>query len=94
MISVGTDIQRLGLMLVNGLPKTTAEYIQASSRVGREFPGLVYLTYNVNKSRDRSHYEYFRSMHEGLYRYVEPTSVTPFSAGARKKDYLTYFLLT
>ena len=70
--------------------KTTAEYIQASSRVGRE-PGLVYLTYNVNKSRDRSHYEYFRSMHEGLYRYVEPTSVTPFSAGARKKDYLFLF---
>ena len=85
MISVGVDIERLGLMMVNGLPKTSSEYIQASSRVGRKHPGLVITTYNINKSRDRSHYEYFRSMHEGLYRYVEPTSVTPFSAGARKK---------
>ena len=85
MISVGVDIERLGLMMVNGLPKTSSEYIQASSRVGRKHPGLVITSYNVNKSRDRSHYEYFRPMHEGLYRYVEPTSVTPFSAGARKK---------
>ena len=85
MISVGIDIERLGLMMVNGLPKTTAEYIQASSRVGRKYPGLVILSYNVNKSRDRSHYEYFRSMHEGLYSFVEPTTVTPFSAGARRK---------
>ena len=71
--------------MINGLPKTTAEYIQASSRVGREHPGMVILAYNVNKSRDRSHYENFQSMHEGLYRFVEPTSVTPFSVGARKK---------
>ena len=85
MISVGIDIERLGVMMVNGLPKTTAEYIQASSRVGRKHPGLVILSYNVNKSRDRSHYEYFRSMHEGLYSFVEPTTVTPFSAGARRK---------
>ena len=85
MISVGVDISRLGVMMINGLPKTTAEYIQASSRVGREHPGMVILAYNVNKSRDRSHYENFQSMHEGLYRFVEPTSVTPFSVGARKK---------
>ena len=85
MISVGVDISRLGVMMINGLPKTTAEYIQASSRVGREHPGMVVLAYNVNKSRDRSHYENFQSMHEGLYKFVEPTSVTPFSVGARKK---------
>jgi hypothetical protein len=85
MISVGVDVDRLGLMAVMGQPQTTAEYIQSTSRVGRQHPGLVVTLLNAARSRDRSHYESFISYHSALYRQVESTSVTPFSARARDR---------
>ena len=86
MLSVGVDIPRLGLMLVNGQPKGIAEYIQATSRVGRgNVPGLVVAVLNNSKARDRSHYESFPTWHDTLYRDVEPTSVTPFAPRARDR---------
>lgn len=85
MISVGIDVARLNVMLMMGQPKLTSEYIQASSRVGRNYPGVVFVQYDATKSRDRSHYERFRSYHESYYRFVEPTGATPFSKPARER---------
>ncbi|MEU4109897.1 helicase-related protein [Streptomyces sp. NPDC027717] len=85
MIAVGVDVDRLGLMAVMGQPQTTAEYIQATSRVGRAHPGLVTVMLNSSRARDRSHYESFQHYHSALYREVESTSVTPFSARARQR---------
>lgn len=86
MISVGMDIPRLGLMVVNAQPKTLSEYIQATSRVGRgDAHGVVITMYNSMRTRDRSHFETFETWHRCLYRDVEATSVTPFASRAQDK---------
>lgn len=87
MLSVGIDVQRLAMMLMVGQPKTTAEYIQATSRVGRgNINGIVVTLFRSNRARDRSHFETFRSYHDVLYQNVEPTSVTPWSLSSRDRS--------
>ncbi|MGV1007207.1 MAG: DISARM system helicase DrmA [Dermatophilaceae bacterium] len=87
MLQVGVDVTRLGLMLMVGQPKNTAEYIQATSRVGRDpqRPGLVITLGNWARPRDLAHYEQFRHYHETFYAQVEPLSVTPFSVTALER---------
>jgi hypothetical protein len=88
MLQVGVDVQRLGLMLVVGQPKNTAEYIQASSRVGRDGerrPGLVVALGNWARPRDLAHFEQFRHYHNTFYSQVEALSVTPFSPTALER---------
>ena len=93
MLSVGIDINRLGIMTMYNQPKSNAEYIQATSRVGRQNPGVVLTLYNASRSRDKSHYEQFGFYHKTFYKYVESTSVTPFSARAIEKAIHCVFII-
>ncbi|HEX3426402.1 MAG TPA: DISARM system helicase DrmA [Acidimicrobiales bacterium] len=81
MLQVGVDVPRLGLMLVTGQPKNTAEYIQATSRVGRDprRPGLIITIYQWARPRDLAHYETFGSYHDTFGARVEGLTTTPFS---------------
>jgi len=81
MISTGIDINRLGLMAVNGQPKTVTEYIQAAGRIGRraDSPGSIFVLFNPYKPRDLSHYENFGGFHKNMQKHVEPSTLTPFS---------------
>ena len=85
MFGTGVDVDRLGLMVVHGQPKTTASYIQATGRVGRASGGLVVTFFRASRPRDLDHYEFFTGYHHALYRYVEPITVAPFSPRARER---------
>ena len=86
MVSVGLDVDRLAVMIMNGQPLTTAEYIQASSRVGRsEVPGIIVANYHRAQASSLFHYENFHSYHESFYRFVEAASVTPFTYQVRSR---------
>jgi hypothetical protein len=91
MISVGIDISRFNVMVINSMPRNTAEYIQASSRVARDKEGIVFTVHHPFRSRDISHYQRFREFHEKFYGYVEPISVTPFANKALER-YLAMYL--
>ncbi|MDO4547880.1 MAG: helicase-related protein [Clostridia bacterium] len=92
MLSVGIDINRLGLMTVYGQPKATAEYIQATSRVGRSNPGLVIVLLNMLRTRDKSHFEQFKTYHQALNKMVEPASVTPYACRTMDKALHAVFI--
>jgi len=85
MISVGIDIERFNIMLINGQPRNIAEYIQASSRVGRKFKGLVIDLLDANRARDKSHFEHFIPFHQAFYKSIEPISITPFTNNTLEK---------
>jgi hypothetical protein len=93
MISVGIDVSRFNSIIMNSMPRNIAEYIQASSRVGRDSYGIVLTVHHPFRARDISHYEKFIEFHEKMYSYVEPISITPFTRKAVER-YLGLYLAT
>ena len=93
MISVGIDVSRFNTIIMNSMPRNTAEYIQASSRVARNDYGLVLTVHHPFRARDISHYEKFIEFHEKMYSYVEPISITPFTQKAIER-YMGLYLAT
>lgn len=85
MFGTGVDIDRLGLMVIHGQPKTTSTYIQATGRVGRRAGALVVTFLRAARPRDLDHYEYFTAYHRALYRHVEAITVSPFAPKARER---------
>jgi hypothetical protein len=85
MFGTGVDVERLGLMVVHGQPKTTSAYIQATGRVGRREGGLVVTFFRASRPRDLNHYEFFCAYHGSLHRFVEPITVNPFAPRARDR---------
>ena len=75
MISHGVDVERFNFITFFGMPRMTSEYIQASSRVGRTYPGIVLVCFAPARDRDRSHYHLFAKYHEYLERLVEATAI-------------------
>jgi len=92
MLSVGIDIARLNVMQINGMPRNTSEYIQASSRVGRKDKGLVIPLFDSNRARDKSHFENFLNFHQSLYKQIEPLSITPFTENTIEKMISSLFI--
>lgn len=92
MISVGIDINRLNIMVINGMPRNIAEYIQASSRVGRKTKGIAITLFDPNRARDKSYFEHFMNFHSAFYKCVEPISITPFTESTIDKMLTTVFV--
>ncbi|HEX5182372.1 MAG TPA: helicase C-terminal domain-containing protein [Allosphingosinicella sp.] len=76
MMSHGVDVDRLNIMIVLGLPLTTAEFIQATARVGRKWPALVFIIHKIGRERDASVYRSFEKFVEQGDRFVEPIPIT------------------
>ncbi len=82
VVSHGVDLERLNLMVMAGLPPTTADYIQATSRSGRTYVGLVATVYDRFSRREASSFSNFLSTHRLLDTQVEPVPVNRFASRA------------
>jgi hypothetical protein len=76
MLSHGVDVNRLNTMVMLGLPLTTAEFIQTTARVGRRFPGLVYVLHKIGRERDAQTFRHFEQYVRQGDRFVDAIPIT------------------
>ena len=92
MIAHGVDVNRFNMMTFFGMPRGTAEYIQASSRAGRSKPGLVFNVAHPIRERDLSHYHFFEKYHAFLDRLVEPVPINRWAKNSVKQTHPGLFM--
>ena len=81
-ISHGVDEDSFNQMYFFGLPNNTAEYIQAYSRVGRKYTGIVIDVFRLVRERDRSYLKYFDLFHENKDLTIEPVPIDRWAKNA------------
>lgn len=89
-ISHGVDVDRFNSMFFAGLPSDIAEYIQASSRVGRTHVGFVMLLPTPQNRRDRYVVETHDIFHRFLERMIAPPAVERWAENAIKRTMASY----
>jgi hypothetical protein len=85
IIGHGVDIDRFNIIVFAGFTRLVAEYIQASARVGRTYPGISILVATPQNERDRSIFDRFAKFHEYLDRLVDPSAVTRWTDPALQR---------
>jgi hypothetical protein len=89
-ISHGVDVDRFNSMFFAGLPSDIAEYIQASSRVGRTHVGFVMLLPTPQSRRDRYVVETHDIFHRFLERMIAPPAVERWAENAIRRVFASY----
>jgi hypothetical protein len=87
MMSHGVDVDRLNVMVMLGLPLATAEFIQATARVGRRHPGLVLVLHKIARERDAAVFRMFPAFIGHMDRLVDPVPVTAKSRRVLEKTF-------
>jgi hypothetical protein len=76
MLSHGVDLETLNVMVMLGLPLSTAEFVQTTARVGRTHPGLVLVLHKAARERDAAVYRTFPQFVSHADRLIDSVPVT------------------
>ena len=91
IVSHGVDINNWNFMIFQGMPRSTSEYIQALSRVGRKYPGVVFVWFYPNRTRDLSYYQGFKEYHEILQHKVENVPLSRWAKLGLQQTFTSIF---